>query len=91
MKDVIHHFNLAAFALLLTSLPACAAKPSDIPQRFNAQIGGFLGATYRIELRGNKLAYTKLDAGNHNPESIVIIPTATQWRDFRQTLDKLSI
>src|SRR5258708_3664605 len=48
---------LLALALVLGGVPASAADipTSGRPTRFRAAIGGFLGTTYRVELKGAEL------------------------------------
>jgi len=68
-----------------------AAEPSLSPRRFSAYIGGFLGASYSVELREGVLTYTTFDRGRRNPRHSRVTPTAAQWREFRQTLDELNV
>ena len=62
-----------------------------MPERFTAYIGGFLGASYGIELRAGTLTYTSSDRGRQNTRHVRVKPTAAEWREFRQTLDDLKV
>ena len=62
-----------------------------MPERFTAYIGGFLGASYGIELRAGTLSYTSSDRGRQNTKHARITPTAVEWREFRRTLDDLKV
>ena len=81
--------------LLLCSLAACTPKKplesSPIPKHFSAYIGGFMGSSYQLELHGGVLIYTTFGDGHTNPERSTVTATATQWREFRQTLDDLKV
>ena len=68
-----------------------ADEQSQAPTRFTARIGGFLGASYSVELRDGALLYTSSERGLRNQKHATLTPTAAQWRDFRQTLDDLKI
>ena len=78
---------LFAIPCVLTS----AAELSPIPQRFSAHIGGFMGASYSVELHDGLLTYTIFGKGHINLKQETITPTEAQWREFRQTLDDLRI
>src|SRR4051812_44860592 len=81
-----------ATLLLLTALSMMsAAEPSPIPKRFSAYIGGFMGASYKLELNDGVLTYTTFGGGHTNPKHATIKPTEAQWREFRQTLDDLKV
>lgn len=67
------------------------AEPSPIPERFSAHIGGFLGASYSLELQNGVLTYTTFGKGHMNPKHETITPTEAQWREFRKALDDLRI
>lgn len=66
-------------------------KSSLVPARFSAQIGGFMGASYTVELHGDALIYSSFESGHRNGKHTKVTPTAAQWRDLRQTLDDLKI
>jgi hypothetical protein len=62
-----------------------------VPQRFSATIGGFLGSSFRLELRNGTLVYTKFDPGHQNPKETFLTTTAAQWGEFRRALDALHL
>lgn len=68
-----------------------AAEPSPIPTKFNAYVGGFMGASYSVELHDGILIYTASGLGHSNPKHKKITPTPPQWLEFRQTLDDLKV
>jgi len=65
------------------------------PNSFDASIGGFLGASYRVELQPDgTLRY------QHNPQTFTSSPgiktrrievTDEQWREFRKALDDVNV
>lgn len=80
---------------LLFAAPVIGAdERSQVPTRFTAGIGGFLGASYSVELRDGALlytSYTALEGGRREQKQETLTPTAAQWRDFRRTLDALKV
>src|SRR4051812_49702931 len=80
---------LAFFAFAATS--GSAGEPSGVPDKFSAHIGGFLGASYGVELKDGILSYTKSSRGGSAREQKTITATAAQWREFRQSLDDLKV
>jgi hypothetical protein len=62
-----------------------------VPERFSAYIGGFMGASYGIELRAGTLTYTSSDRGRRNTRHARITPTAEEWREFQQALDDVKV
>jgi hypothetical protein len=67
------------------------AESSSIPTSFTADIGGFMGASYRIELHDGALTYKTRDSGYRSPKQETITPTEGQWREFHETLDGLKV
>lgn len=67
------------------------ADLTPIPKHFSASIGGFLGASYQLELHGDTLTYTASGGGQRDPLHATVTPTAAQWRDFREALDVLKV
>jgi hypothetical protein len=80
---------VALFAIAATLIHA--AEPSPIPKRLSAYVGGFMGASYSVELRDGALVYTMSGLGHSSPKHKTVIPTAAQWRGFRQTLDEMNL
>lgn len=72
-----------------------AADPSAAPKKFSAAIGGFLGASFRVEMTApDTLVYT------HNPRTLTGAPntkqttvkvTDAQWKAFRAHLDAAKV
>lgn len=91
MRTTLSRFCHATLFLFLASLMMSAAEPSAVPKRFNAYIGGFMGASYKLELHDGVLTYTAFGGGHSNPKQKTIKPTEAQWREFRQTLDELKV
>src|SRR4051794_19003862 len=91
MKTVAKAFGYASLFLLTSATLMCAAEAPSIPMHFSAYIGGFMGDSYQLELRGDKLTYTTFDSGHRHTRRATINPTAAQWREFRQALDDLRI
>lgn len=78
--------------LLLFAAPVIGAdEQSEVPKRFTARIGGFLGSSYNVELHDGALLYTSSERGQRNQKHATLTPTAAQWREFRQTLDDLKV
>ena len=84
---------LCQFTLfLLVAVPVSAAgESSSVPMHFSAYIGGFLGASYTVELHDGILTYTSSESGHRNEKHAKITPTSGEWRVFRQTLDDLKV
>jgi hypothetical protein len=77
---------------LLAAMPVMSAdEPSQIPKHFSASIGGFLGASYELELRDGILTYTTFRGGRSNLTHATVKPNAAQWREFQQVLDGLKV
>jgi hypothetical protein len=91
VKTALSRFWYATLFLLTAVSMMFAAEPSPIPKRFSAYIGGFMGASYKLELRDGVLTYTTFGSGYTNPKHTTIKPTEAQWREFRQTLDDLKV
>jgi hypothetical protein len=68
-----------------------ADEQSQVPKRFTAKIGGFLSASYSVELHDGALRYTSSASGQRNQTQETLTPTAAQWRDFRKALDDLNV
>lgn len=62
-----------------------------MPERLSAYIGGFMGASYGIELHAGALTYTSSDTGHRNTKQVRITPAAAEWRELRQALDDLKV
>src|SRR5437667_1580778 len=81
---------LSFYTHLAIAAPAFAGQTNAVPEKFTASIGGFLGATYGVELQDGNLLYSAAYAPRKTT-SIKITPTAQQWREFRRALDEISI
>ena len=88
-------FVLLRRALLSIAVSVCSASFAedrcDAPNRFRAEMGGYLGASYAVELKGDDIQYSVLEPGSHSPTVWTIKPTESQWCDFRQTLDGVGV
>jgi hypothetical protein len=91
MKLALVRFSAAALFLLLAAFARSAAEPSTVPTRLVARIGGFLGSSYSVELKGGTLTYTVSGRGQTNVRHATITPTEAAWREFRRALDDLKI
>jgi hypothetical protein len=67
-----------------------AAATNGIPKSLKAFIGGWLGPCYSVELRGGTLYYSATNTA-HTPEFAKVIPTDQRWREFRHSLDLISV
>jgi hypothetical protein len=90
MKTMLNKFCYTML-LALFAASVAAGDVSPVPNRFRASIGGFPGVSYLVELRNGNLTYTEFGSGHSNPKPVVISPSATQWREFRQALDDLKV
>ncbi len=61
---------------------------ADVPTRFRALIGGFLGPTYLVELNNGGLDYAAI---TEQREVVRIIPSVEQWSAFRKSLEELKV
>jgi hypothetical protein len=80
----------ALFLLAAVTMISGADLPS-IPEHFNASIGGFLGSSYQLELRGDTLTYTASGRGHRDSQRATVTPSPAQWREFREALDALKV
>ena len=92
MKTILFRLYPVALFLLFAADPVVGGdEQSQVPKRFTARIGGFLGASYSVELHDGALLYTSSERGQRNQKHATLTPAAAQWRDFRQTLDDLKV
>jgi hypothetical protein len=92
VKTILFRLYPITLFLLLAAHPVMAADgQSHVPTRFTARIGGFLGASYSVELHDGVLLYTSSERGQRNQKKEKVTPTAAEWRDFRQTLEDLKV
>ena len=92
MKTILFQLYPVTLFLLCAAHPMAGADDqSPVPKRFTARIGGFLGASYSVELHDGALLYTSSERGQRNQKHATFTPTAAQWREFRQTLDDLKV
>jgi hypothetical protein len=90
-KILFRLYPLTLFFLFAAHPVGGADEESQVPKRFTARIGGFLGASYSVELHDGALLYTSSERGQRNQKHATLTPTAAPWRDFRQTLDDLKV
>ena len=91
MTLALVRFSVAALSLLLATSARPAGESSVVPTRLVARIGGFLGSSYSVELKGGTLTYTVSERGQTNVRHATITPTEAAWREFRQALDELKV
>lgn len=89
MRGFSRFFRCAGAALLF--VPLVTAAEAARPTRLAVSIGGFKGFSYAIELRGDRLSYTRSGGGLAKPETAAISPTDAQWQAFRRSLDALKV
>ena len=84
--------RLCYLTFLFFAVPSMAAPELIcIPKQFHAYIGGFMGLSYNVELRGGRITYSVFEGHSSKPNATTITPTAAQWCEFRQALDGLKI
>jgi hypothetical protein len=88
---MLTRFLSAPLFLLATVTMTFGAELPPIPEHFSASIGGFLGSSYQVELRGDTLTYTASGRGHRDSQRATVTPTPAQWREFREALDALKI
>jgi hypothetical protein len=91
MKTILFRLSPVTLFLLLAAPVFGGEEQSQAPTRFTARIGGFLGASYSVELHDGVLLYTSSERGQRNQKKEKVTPTAAEWRDFRQTLEDLKV
>ncbi len=89
-------FILSLLMTLQTLVAFAENNPDDkqknlIPMRLTATIGGFLGNTYRVEMLNGVMTYTAFGPGRQNLKKTTVTPTALQWKEFREALDRLQV
>lgn len=57
------------------------------PDEFYAFIGGYMGPSYRVELRDGLIEYTRSGDAYETEETAEIEPTDDQWAPFLNVLD----
>ena len=62
-----------------------------LPRKLLIRVGGYMGPSYSVELRGGKLRYEATKARYAEPRSEFIIPTEKQWTQFRSVLDSIRV
>lgn len=67
-----------------------ASERTSAPNHFHARIGGFLGNTYEVVLKGDYIEFARF-AGGQEPLRDRVRPTDEQWRAFRTELDAIGI
>jgi hypothetical protein len=71
--------------------PATSA-PAGLPSKLVLQIGGFGGPSYLVNLEGGSLSYRTIPPQADLTETVELVtPSAEQWREFRDSLDKLAV
>jgi hypothetical protein len=91
MKTILFRLSPVTLFLLFAAPVFGGDEQSQVPTRFTARIGGFLGASYSVELRDGAVLYTSSERGKRNQKQETLTPTVAQWREFRQTLDDLKV
>lgn len=81
----------ALLCLLATAITATAAESTAMPTHFRAAIGGFLGTSYRVELRDGVLDCTTTGRGDQKPKHTTMKPSEAQWVAFRRELDAVNV
>lgn len=61
------------------------------PKKLKLYIGGFLGASYKVELTDQTLTYQEYASGQQLKTNQIIVPTKKQWQEFREALDSIQI
>lgn len=75
-------------SLMVVNRPATAVESDEMPQRFEASEGTpFSDYYYSVELKGSALLYR----ASHSKKGIRIVPTRSQWREFRRAIDDVEI
>ena len=86
----ISNFGLLVVLGTMLATSPCGAQTNAAPQVFKATIGGFLGTTYSVELRGDTLVYSVAD-GPKKASPKEVTPTTKQWNQFRRSLDEIKV
>ena len=67
-----------------------AEETPNAPTFFEAKIGGFFRTSYSVQLTNGVLFYSARKDGEET-ESATVVPTAAQWKDFQDALNKLNV
>jgi hypothetical protein len=62
-----------------------------VPASLKAYSGGYGSPFWEITLHKNRLIITRGKTGECPQSTVTVTPTATAWREFRQTLDDLRV
>ena len=63
-------------------------RVDTIPSKFEFDIGGYMGSSFKIVLTGEHILYTWYGRGYEEQGTDSIEPTARQWKAFRSKLDQ---
>ena len=69
---------------------ALAGGSTNVPAAFTARIGGLLRTSYAVKWQNGFLNYSASKDGKMI-DSAKIIPSPDQWKEFRNTLDRLDV
>lgn len=91
MTSPRNQFGIAALCfsalLVLMYRPAMAKEPDFVPKHFTASKGSPLDGYFHVELDGSALLYR----APQNKKAIRIVPTQSQWQEFRRAIDEINI
>ena len=63
----------------------------DLPEKFQAAIGGFMGPSFSIELVDEVLEYRQARGSYEFDEPQYLRPSARKWANFRKKLDAIGV
>lgn len=86
MKNPIRPAGL----LLLGAALVGSVQAGELPQELDVQIGGFLGPSYRVQLKDGQVHCTTIRAGRTVSETVHTPPPAA-WQALRAGLDDLAV
>lgn len=92
MRTALALIHVTAIAtVILSSSAALAEVRCGQPRKFRAEIGGFLGASYAVELKGSEIQYSVLEPGSRDATVSTIRATEREWCEFRRALHEVGV
>jgi hypothetical protein len=85
------HYVAALITGIAALLPMTSKAATDlVPEKLKAEIGGFLGTSYSVELHNGVVRHSAAKPGE-KADVKEVVPTVRQWRDFRRALDEINV
>jgi hypothetical protein len=78
------------YLFLVGAAATASSLLAQVPAKLSASIDNWTSHKYTIELQDGKLLYSDATPKS-SPDSIIVVPSAEQWRIFRRALDTIPV